>query len=210
MKKLNWQCLGIGFAFLLILLIISAYILGRDLPLGEQYKSIKNYGGEFTLQSGDGSVSLSDFRGKVVIAYFGFLNCTEACPASMAVLNKAFSKLTTEEMNQIQSLFISVDPERDTIEDLKAFTDYYGGHVMALTDKKSTIDKLTTQYGVFFELKDLEGSALTYTVDHSSRFYMIDRSGTLVTTMSHSTTPTELAHRIRRLLETPINDDNLK
>lgn len=200
MQKTKIQYIATIIAFLLVVSILLAYVFGRDLPIGEQYKSIENYGGEFTLQSGDGEVSLSDFKGKVVVAYFGFLNCTEACPASMAVLNKAFSKLSKDELNQIQALFISVDPERDSIEDLQAFSDYYDGRVMALTDKKPIIEKLATQYGVFFELADLEGSAMNYTIDHSSRFYMIDRNGTLVTTMSHSTTPTELAHRLRRLL----------
>lgn len=200
MKKSKIQLIATIVGALLVVSILLAYVFGRDLPIGEQYKSIENYGGEFTLQSGDGPVSLSDLKGKVVIAYFGFLNCTEACPASMAVLNKAFKKLSKSELDQIQALFISVDPERDTIEDLKAFTDYYDGHVMALTDKKPIIEKLATQYGVFFELADLEGSAMNYTIDHSSRFYLIDRNGVLVTTMSHSTTPTELAHRLRRLL----------
>lgn len=204
MKRNKTTLIAMVVGFLCISLVVGIYLFDRDLPLGEQYKTVDQYGGPFTLQSGDGAVSLSDFKGKVVVAYFGFLNCTEACPASMAVLNKAFKKLSEDELNQIQALFISVDPERDSIEDLKAFTEYYGGKVMALTDTPTVIDKLTNQYGVFFELVDLEGSAMNYTVDHSSRFYMIDRNGKLITTMSHSTTPTELAHRMRRLLERPV------
>lgn len=204
MKRNKTTLIAMVVGFLCISLVVGIYLFDRDLPLGEQYKTVDQYGGPFTLHSGDGAVSLSDFKGKVVVAYFGFLNCTEACPASMAVLNKAFKKLSEDELNQIQALFISVDPERDSIEDLKAFTEYYGGKVMALTDTPTVIDKLTNQYGVFFELVDLEGSAMNYTVDHSSRFYMIDRNGKLITTMSHSTTPTELAHRMRRLLERPV------
>lgn len=203
MQNNKTTLIAIIIGFLCIGLVVGLYLFDRDLPLGQQYKTVDQYGGPFTLQNSDGSVSLSDFKGKVVLAYFGFLNCTEACPASMAVLNKAFKKLSDSERAQIQALFISVDPERDSLEDLKAFTEYYDGQVMAITGTKPVIEKLTNQYGVFFELVDLEGSAMTYTVDHSSRFYMIDRNGKLITTMSHSTTPTELADRLRRLLETP-------
>ncbi len=173
-------------------------------PLGEKHKPIYEYGGDFELPN----FALKDYRGKVVVIYFGFLSCTEACPVSMGTIVGALDKLTPQEREKVQILFVSVDPKRDTLENANKFAQYYGKRyakdknptvIKATTGTKQQIDKLTEQYGVFYELKDLEGSALAYTVDHSSRFYMIDGDGKLVTSMNHSTTPTELMAKIKEL-----------
>lgn len=190
----------LAFFSILIVGLIAFYFATSTLPLGEKYKPIDHYGGEFTLQSADGPVSLSDFKGKAVVMYFGFLNCTEACPASMSVLKKALSRMPAEQVAQVQPIFISVDPKRDTVENLAEFSDYYHPNMIGLTDTEKNIKALSKQYGVFFDLVDLEGSAANYTVDHSSRFYIIDTQGVLITTMSHSTTPNELAAKLASLL----------
>lgn len=179
-----------------------------DQPLDQKNKAVYDYGGDFVLHNHKGDIALTDFRNKVVVAYFGFLNCTEACPVSMGTIVSAIGKLSHEERDKLQVFFISVDPARDDIEALKEFSDYYAKRfeneknpnlIMAITGTQDEIDKVSEDYGVFFDLVDLEGSGLGYTVDHSSRFYMIGGDGKLVTTMNHSTTPTELAAKIKRL-----------
>lgn len=199
------------FATIMFILMCGIGIFAAatsDQPLGEKFKDVSEYGGEFTLRNHMGEISLSDYKGKVVIAYFGFLNCTEACPISMGTIVKAISKLSHEERDKLQVFFISVDPARDDIDALKEFSDYYAKRfanennpniITAITGTEEEIAKVSEDYGVFFDLVDLEGSGLGYTVDHSSRFYMIGGDGKLVTTMNHSTTPTELAARIQQL-----------
>ncbi len=194
-----------------VILIIAVSVLAvttSEQPLGEKHKTVCEYGGDFTLRNHNGDVSLKDFRGKVVVVYFGFLSCTEACPISMGTIIKATDKLTPEERANLQVLFISVDPDRDDVKDLKEFADYYAKRfkndanpnlIQAITGTQKEIDDLSKQYGVFFKIVDLEGSAVPYTVDHSSRFYIINADGKLVTTMGHSTTPTELATQIRQI-----------
>ncbi len=204
-KKLKYFFIfGIIFAVSVLLLALTT----SDQPLGEKHKSVCEYGGDFTLRNHKGDVSLKDFRGKVVVVYFGFLSCTEACPISMGTIIKATDKLTPEERANLQVLFVSVDPERDDVKDLKEFADYYAKRfkddanpnlIQAITGTQKEIDDLSKQYGVFFKIVDLEGSAVPYTVDHSSRFYMINADGKLVTTMGHSTTPTELATQIKEI-----------
>lgn len=191
--------LSVLAAVILSISIIVFYVATTTRPIGEKYKPLSELGGPFTLQTKQGPFSLSDIEGKVGVVYFGFLSCTEACPASIGVVQAAYKQLTDEERSQVQFLFISVDPERDSLEDLYDFGDYYDNDLLALTGTEEEIDQVTSDYGVFFELTDLEGSALGYTVDHSSRFYMIDKQGKLFTTMSHSTTPSELAARIKQL-----------
>lgn len=180
--------------------IILAYVLTRDKPLGEGYKLASEYGGEFTLQSDKGEVSLSDFRGKVVVMYFGFMNCQEACPVSLTKMRRAFKRLNQEELNNVQGILVSIDPKRDTPEDLAAFAKNYHANVIGLVDNKQVIDKMVAQYGGMADMAVLDGNSVNYQVDHSSRLYMIDKQGKLLTTMSYSTTPAELVAKIRQML----------
>lgn len=192
--------IALACALIPMVILLIAYFSLRSLPVGETYKPLSEYGGDFELFGYDRDYTLDDFKGKILVLYFGFLNCTEACPQSMSVMRTAFNRLTPQELDRVVGIFISVDPERDRREDLKDFAEYYHEKVVALTGKQANIDAVTERYGVYFELVDLEGSALAYTVDHASRFYLVNEQGVLSTTMSHSTTPNELAARISELI----------
>ncbi len=209
-KKVKYSLISV-FVFLFAVMLLA--VVTWEQPIGQKHKPIYEYGGDFVLRNHTGEVALKDFRNKVVVVYFGFLSCTEACPISMGTIIKATDKLTPEERAKMQVLFVSVDPARDDEKDLKAFADYYAKRfkddvnpnmILAVTGTQEEIDKLSEQYGVFFDIVDLEGSGVPYTIDHSSRFYMIGGDGKLIDSMGHSTTPTELAMRIRQLEETTI------
>lgn len=191
----------IAICFIALVVIVGLYVASRDRPLGDRARAVYEYGGDFTLETSHGAISLDDFSGKVLVIYFGFMNCTEACPESMATLQTAFNRLSDEELSQVAGLFVSVDPERDSIDDLEAFTQYFHPAIIGATSDQKTIDAITEKYGVVFSFSDLDGSSLNYTVDHASRFYMVDPQGQLRTTMSHSTTPNELAAKIRAMLD---------
>lgn len=206
----------LSFAVVFILGLGLFAATTSEQPIGQKHKPIYEYGGDFVLQNHEGDIALKDYRGKIVVAYFGFLNCTEACPLSMATIVRAVDKLTPEQREKLQVFFISVDPKRDDVNALKEFADHYAKRfaedsnsniIMAITGTKDNIKKVSDQYGVFFDLVDLEGSGLRYTIDHSSRFYMIGGDGNLVTSMSHSTTPTELAAKIKELQAETINQN---
>ncbi len=176
------------------------YVLERDRPLGEGYKQVSEYGGDFTLTTDKGKQSLSDFKGKVVVLYFGFMSCQDACPISLGKLRVVAKRLTPEERKNFQGALITIDPPRDNPEDLGAFMRNYHPDFIGFTGTQAEIDKVSAQYGVYAKPEDFNGESATYTVDHSSRFYMIDKNGKLVTTMSHSTTPAELVAKIRTLM----------
>ncbi len=186
----------------MIVAVVLFYVINSTKPIGEKYKEIRDLGGPFTAQGTQGPFSLSELQGKVAVLYFGFLSCTEACPDSIAVYQSARRKLSQAERNKVQFVFISVDPARDSMADLKEFEAYFKEDALrVVTDTEANILKLTRQYGVYFDLVDLEGTALQYTVDHSSRFYMVDTTGRLITSMSHTTTPTELAAKVQQLID---------
>lgn len=200
MKAENYiKIAGVGVLTLVVTVVIT-FLATLDRPLGEGYKQAKDYGGDFTMQSDKGPVSLSDLKDKVVVIYFGFMNCKEACPVSVAKMRTAMKRLNDQEKAQVQGLFVSVDPERDNPKDLNAYIRNYHPSFIGLSDTEAVTDKVLKQYGVFSDLADYENGSVTYTVDHSSRFYMIDKNGKLLTTMSHSTTPAELVAKIRTML----------
>jgi protein SCO1/2 len=153
-------------------------------------------GGDFTLQSANGPVSLHDFRGKVVLVYFGYTFCPDICPTSLAFTSQALSVLNKEELARTQALFISVDPERDTLEKLKEYGAFFHPNILGLTGTPEAIAATARQYGASYRKQDT-GSAGGYVVDHSSSTYVVDPSGKLVATLQHGTAPAEVVKAIR-------------
>lgn len=157
-------------------------------------------GGDFTLRNADGDVSLSDFSGQIVVLYFGFLNCPEVCPASMGMVSNAMNRLDTDEQNQVQPILVSIDPERDSLDQLAEFTQYFHPRLLGLTGTSDEIEAVAQDYGAFFEVTDSSSPGSAYEFRHSSRYYVIDQNGELVDAMRHSTTASELVTRIRTLI----------
>lgn len=158
-------------------------------------------GGDFTLMSADGPVSLSDFRGQPVVIYIGYTYCPDVCPMALAVLGQALRNMPNDQSEQIQGIFISVDPERDSLEHLKNYAAFFSPQIIGLTGEKSEIDQVVKQYGAFYRKVEMRNSAMEYAVDHSSRLYLIDREGQLAALVSHNATPDQLMHNLQQLLE---------
>lgn len=154
-------------------------------------------GGDFTLYSADGEVSLHDYAGRVVLLYFGYSYCPDVCPTSLAVMGEAMRQL--EEEHPIKGLLISIDPQRDTVEKLKAYTAFFHPEITGLaTDKHRTLE-VATRYGSYYQkVEREEGKA--YLMDHTSRIYVIDQNGKLAGVMQHGSTPMDVVERVRKLL----------
>ena len=185
---------------LMLIVIFTLYFKNSTVPFGEKIRPFNELGGAFELQGLDGTVSSDDFLGKVVIMYFGYLSCTEICPPSMGIMSSAF-KMLPDSNTDIQGVFISVDPARDDLESINQFTQYFDDRIIGLTDSEEKIKDITKQYGVYIEQVDMQSSVLSYSIDHMSRFYILDTNGNLIDSMSHTTTPIELAARIQRATE---------
>ncbi|MEM1143080.1 MAG: SCO family protein [Pseudomonadota bacterium] len=193
---LRWV-IGIGLAFVaaLVLLLVTTTergVLDSSRP--------DTYGGDFTLTGQYGPVSLQDFRGKVVLLYFGFLNCPEVCPASMGVFQQTLSRLSVTELIQVQPLLVTIDPARDSARDVSDFGAFYHESIMGLSGSDDEIRAVANQYGAYYEAVDAEDPALDYVFEHTSRYYVIDQDGRLVDAMRHSTTSNELLARVRSVL----------
>ncbi len=169
-------------------------------PAGSDTMAEAAIGGDFTLQSADGPVSLHDFRGKVVLVYFGYTSCPDICPTSLTTMASALKQLTPAEVAQVRGIFISVDPERDTPQGMKEYAAYFHPNFIGVVGTPAQTAEVAAKYGAYYRKAPYEGSAMGYGVDHSSTIYVIDRDGKVVDQIRHGTSPEALAAAIRRAL----------
>jgi len=156
-------------------------------------------GGDFTLQSADGPVSTRDLRGRVIMLYFGYTKCPDVCPTSLSFMTQALNELSDEELEKITSIFVSVDPKRDTVEALAEYVDYFHENFVGVTGSEEEIAHVAKLYGAKYYDVELEGSAFGYSVNHSAATYLIDQQGELRFLFPHQTPPSVILEAIRYL-----------
>ncbi|MCG8029848.1 MAG: SCO family protein [Candidatus Thiodiazotropha taylori] len=157
-------------------------------------------GGDFTLRSSRGEFSLEQLRGKVVVLFFGYTKCPDVCPSSLALLSQALNELSEEELQQVQGVFISVDPKRDTIQALDDYVSYFHPNLIGVTGSESEVAKVAKLYGAQYVEVKLEASAFAYAVDHSATTYLISPQGELRFLLPHQTPSVMMLEAIRYLL----------
>jgi protein SCO1 len=160
---------------------------------------------DFTLESVDGPVHLSDFRGKYVVLFFGFTNCPDVCPLTMAGLRQAVADLG-DKAGQVQVLFVSVDYRRDTPETVAGYTTSFRPDFIGLTGSKEQIDQVTGDFGIYYKLGEPEQDGEhahgeeSYDVEHTTTIQVLDREGKLILTWAHDTPPDKLASDLKVLI----------
>jgi protein SCO1/2 len=157
-------------------------------------------GGDFELRGADGPVALSDFRGQVVLLYFGYTWCPDICPTNLAIIAFALKQLTPQERDRVQVLFVSVDPERDTPERLAEYAAYFDPGILGITGSEAQVAAAAARYGAAYRRTEQTDSAMGYLVDHSAFTYVIDPDGRLVDTLAHATPAEEILSSVRGLL----------
>lgn len=188
----------IGLSFVLVVAVLF-YIQQQPKPADQRILG-GDIGGDFTLMSAAGPVSLSDFRGQPVVLYIGYTYCPDVCPMALSVLGQALRNLPEDQREQVQGLFVSVDPERDSLEHLASYSAFFSPQIIGLTGEKVEVDKVVQQYGAFYRRVEMRDSAMEYAVDHSSRLYLIDKEGNLAAMVSHNTLPDQLTQHLEELL----------
>lgn len=153
-------------------------------------------GGDFTLRSGSGSVSLSSLSGHPVILYFGYTYCPDVCPVGLAVIRDALQ--ADPAFADVKTLFVTVDPARDTAQRLAEYVAFFHPNIIPLHGSEAEIKAVAQNYGTYFMKGAPEGE--TYAVDHTAYFYLIDAHGELVRVLDHATTPAQLAESLKALL----------
>ena len=129
---------------------------------------------DFKLQGLDKSYSLKDFKGQNLIIYFGYMLCPDVCPTTLMSLADVLGEL---EAKNSRVIFISIDPEREKIEELQEWLEYFYKPSTALLPSLSELESVAGVYGALYERVELPSSELKYSMAHSSELYVIDARG---------------------------------
>jgi len=159
-----------------------------------------DYARDFSLTDHNGQTrTLRDFSGKVVVLFFGYTQCPDVCPTSMAELAE-IKKLLGKDGDRLQGLFVTVDPQRDTPEVLKAYMTNFDPSFLALYTTPDKLVALAKDYKVYF--KKVDGQTPTsYTMDHSAGSYVYDTQGKLRLYTRYGTGVVPLLADIKLLLQ---------
>lgn len=154
-------------------------------------------GGDFQLLDHTGKLRTNkDFHGKFMMVYFGYCHCPDICPTALTTITETLDMLGPK-AKHVQPLFITIDPERDTVERLADYITNFHDSFLALTGNAEQLDNAMRAYKVFSQKNEDEED---YSMDHSSIIYVMDRQGKLISHFGHSTPPEKIAEALRRYL----------
>jgi cytochrome oxidase Cu insertion factor (SCO1/SenC/PrrC family) len=159
-------------------------------------------GGPFTLMDQHGSArSLADFRGKLVLLYFGYTFCPDVCPTDLLAIGRLIEALGRDG-DAVQPVFVTLDPERDTQAIIGDYAAAFHPRFVALRGSEQETRRIATAYKVYYEKVTLPGSG-TYVIDHTAFIFMLDREGRYVAFFPPGTTVERMAVMVREALEQP-------
>lgn len=157
-------------------------------------------GGPFKLVNHRGeTVTDQTYRGKYTLVYFGFTHCPDICPASLQVISVAIEKLG-KDADKIVPLFISVDPDRDTVEKMADYVGSFNPRIVGLTGTEAAVRQAARAYRVYYAKVENKDYPDDYTVDHSSFYYLMDDKGEFVTHFPHGINADDLSKAIAKAL----------
>ena len=186
--------------FLSITICSLALLAGCD--SGPKFKSTDITGAEYgkSLELTDHTGKprkLEDFRGKVVVVFFGFTHCPDICPTTLADLSGAIRQLGSD-AERVQVLFVTVDPERDTKDSLAKYVTAFDPRFLGLYGDMAATQRVAKEFKIYFEKRKTGDS---YSVDHSGQSYVIDPQGRLRLFIRHDRIAQDLADDLKTLLK---------
>lgn len=159
-------------------------------------------GGPFTLTDQHGKKrSLSDFRGKLVLLYFGYTFCPDVCPTDLAAIAHLMALMGTD-ADKVQPVFVTLDPARDTAVVLREYAAAFDVRFVALRGTEAETRRVATLYKTYYE-KVGPVNSKNYVIDHTAFIYLIDREGRYVAFFPPGTTPERMQVMVRETLTQP-------
>jgi protein SCO1/2 len=196
-RKTLWagilSLLAVGVAALI-------FVLARPVSFrGTMYDEPYPQAADFALTRANGETfRLSEQKGKIVLLFFGYTACPDVCPTTLAELRVLMEELG-DKTGQVQVVFVSVDPERDTPEKIQEYVEHFNADFIGLTGASEDLQIIWDDYGVFRERVESE-SAFGYIINHTARTYLIDQNGSLRLSFGFQTPVEDMVHDIEILL----------
>lgn len=158
-----------------------------------------DYAKDFRLTDHNGKVrTLADFKGKAVVVFFGYTQCPDVCPTTMAEMATVMKELGPQ-ADRVQVLFVTVDPERDTPELLSKYVPAFDPRFLGLTGDQAAVDKVAKDFKVFYQ--KVQGKEPgSYTMDHTAGSYVFDPQGRIRLFVRHGQGAEPIAHDLKLLL----------
>jgi len=158
-------------------------------------------GGPFTLLDQTGKKrSLAEFKGKVVLIYFGYMFCPDICPTDLSNLAGLLKRLG-KDSEQVQTIFITLDPARDTPELIGKYVQHFDKRILGLRGTEQQTKQVATQYKTFYEKVSINGNQ--YVIDHTAFTYIMSRAGKYLAFFPPGTSPERMEVMVREALVNP-------
>ncbi|MCD9467917.1 SCO family protein [Photobacterium iliopiscarium] len=129
---------------------------------------------------------------RIRLVYFGYTQCPDICPTSLAVLSAALKAIPQQQRDKLWPIFISLDPARDTADKTAQYTAYFDAEITGATGTEQQIKALADTYGVLYIKNELKNSEIKYVIDHNSYFYFLKPTGELIKKLPHMASPAQL------------------
>jgi len=189
----------------LFALLVGCTLFAGCTPDGPKFQSSDvtgaTFGRNFNLIDATGKPrTLADYRGKAVVIFFGYTQCPDVCPTTLAELAEVMKKLGPD-ADRVQVLFVTIDPERDTQELLSKYVPAFDPRFMGLYGDAAATERTAKEFKIIYQ-KQPGATPGSYTMDHSAGTYIFDPQGRLRLYVSYGQGPEVFAHDLRELLRT--------
>jgi protein SCO1/2 len=193
---------GLSASILIGLVALGVVLFSRSAELrGAAYGEPYPLAGDFELTRFDGTpFQLSELRGKVVLLFFGYTACPDVCPTTLAELNLALSELGPDQAEDVQVVFVTVDPARDDPQRVQEYVNHFNTSFIGLSGTESELAEVWNDYGIFREIEQ-GTSAAGYLINHTARVTLIDRQGNLRVSFGFDASVEDILHDVKLVLK---------
>ncbi len=176
---------------------LVAFPFIRNLTTGEKGMPGAQIGGHFVLETATGPLDTAQLNTDLMLIYFGYTYCPDVCPTELARMAQIYEGLG-EDQTRVSGLFVTVDPERDTVKAVTEYAEVFDPSFKGLSGDQAQIERVMRQYQVYAQ--KVGDDPENYTVDHSSRIYLMDRDAKLMALFSMDTEIPVMIDQVKNFL----------
>lgn len=198
-KKLMW--VGAGIFLIVVITAALSFVFAKPPTFrGTLYAEPFPPAADFTLTQADGTqFRLSDQKGKVLLLFFGYTSCPDVCPTTLAEMKMVLDKLG-DTSKDVQVVFISVDPDRDTSEKMQTYVEHFNPAFIGLSGSLQELEPIWKDYSITREAVESD-SAFGVIINHTARVFLVDPQGNMHLTYAYQTPVEDIVHDIHLVLE---------